>query len=365
MSIRAQFDQQLKTCVRLGASDVHLTSNQPVSYRVHSRMEVHGPEVIDAQTMTKLCESIMNERQREEFAARWTVDLGHTASCGERFRINVYKEMGQPAMAVRHLNQDILSFDELGLPVALKDLAQLRSGLVLVSGVTGSGKSTTLAVLLDEINKHREGHILTVEDPVEFVHRNKRCLVHHREVHTDVVSFADAVRAGLREDPDVIMVGEMRDVETMRAAMIAAETGHLVFSTLHTGHAVGAVERFIGGFSAEEQDLARHRLSLVLKAVVAQQLVLEKHGEGRVPAIEMLQNTHAVGNLIRSGKSQQIQALLEAGSQQNMWTLDQDLVRLVKAGRISEASARLHCSSVEGLESLMKHSHQQKGTTWR
>lgn len=268
-------------------------------------------------------------------------------------------------MAVRHLDQSILSFQELGLPNELRELAHLQSGLVLVTGVTGSGKSTTLALLLDEINRQRNCHILTVEDPVEFVHENRMSLVHHREVHTDVPDFADAVRAGLREDPDVIMVGEMRDLETMQTSMIAAETGHLVFSTLHTGTAIGAVERFIGAFSGEEQSVARHRFSMVLRAVVAQQLLIGGEGQRRVPAIEILKINHAAAHLIRTSKTEQLLSLMEAGAGEGMWTLDQYLARLVRSNKLPLDVASKYCQNLEYFGALVGATQMGGAKSWQ
>jgi twitching motility protein PilT len=354
MTAKDQFENLLSTCIQLGASDMHLSSDEPVSYRVDGQLRTHGTVTFDAETIGAMAACIMTPRQQEEFGIRRTVDLGYSAADGERFRVNCYREMGQPTMAVRHLAQNIISLKELGLPAQLRELAFLRSGLVLVTGVTGSGKSTTLAVLLDLINRNRNCHILTVEDPVEFVHRNRRSLVHHREVYTDVPSFAEAVRAGLREDPDVIMVGEMRDLETMQTSIIAAETGHLVFSTLHTGTAVGAVERFIGHFSGEEQAIARHRISMVLRAVIAQQLVIGVNGRGLLPAVEILKVTHGAAHMIRSFKTEQLYSLMESGAKDGMWTLDQDLARLVKSKKISSDVAYQHCINWKSFDKLVK-----------
>lgn len=334
-----KFEELLAACVDLGASDMHLSSGEPVSYRVNGALKSIDKECFSREQVMSMADSILNENQQLEFGKKMTVDLGYSADSKERFRINCFMELGRPAMTVRHLDQNILTLDELGLPKHLRELAYLKSGLVLVTGATGSGKSSTLAVLIDEINRNRDCHILTVEDPVEFVHGNKRSVVHHREVGSDVPSFADAVRASLREDPDVIMVGEMRDLETMKASIIAAETGHLVFSTLHTGAAIGAVERFIGGFPGEEQDAARHRISMVLRAVIAQQLVVSQGGKGRVPAIELLMVNTAAENLIRASNTPQLYSLMETGSKDGMWTLDQDLARLVKEAKIKKETA--------------------------
>jgi twitching motility protein PilT len=353
MDIRKRFEDLLKVCVELGASDMHLTSEKPVSFRVDGRLRSHGEEVFSTETVAAMAAGIMTEQQQKEFGSRMTADLGYSSADGERYRVNCYREMGKPAMAVRHLDQSLLSPEELGLPARLKDLAYLKSGLVLVTGATGSGKSKTLAVLLDEINRNRECHVLTVEDPVEFVHVSRKSLIHHREVHTDVLSFADAVRAALREDPDVIMVGEMRDLETMQASITAAETGHLVFSTLHTGEAVGAIERFIGYFSGEEQAVARHRISMVLRAVIAQRLVVGANGKGRLPAVEMLMVTTAAANLIRTSKTRQLYSMMETGAKDGMWTLDQDLARLVKSNKIGRDVAMDLCNDKAGFDRLV------------
>jgi twitching motility protein PilT len=347
------WEGMLNACVELGASDMHLTGGAPLSYRVHGKLLRHGEDTFPADTVTAIAEHIMNDWQREEFDRRFTMDLGYSSAQGQRFRVNCYREMGRVALAVRHLDQRLLSFEELGLPVRLRDLARLKSGLVLVTGATGSGKSSTLAVLLNEINQTRDCHILTVEDPVEFVHISRKSLVHHREVRTDVPGYAEAMWSALREDPDVIMLGEMRDLETMKAAITAAETGHLVFSTLHTGEAVGAVERFIGHFSGEEQAVARHRIAMVLKAVIAQRLVLKRGGEGRLPAVELLVVNTAAANLIQSSKTRQLYSLMEAGARDGMWTLDQDLARLVKCGRISLEEALRICNDSAGFDKLV------------
>ncbi|WP_309400849.1 type IV pilus twitching motility protein PilT [Cerasicoccus maritimus] len=348
-----QLEQLLDRCIQQGASDVHLSSSRPVSFRVQGMLRPHGEEVLGAEQIARMSEEIMSPRQRDDFQQRQTADVGYSANNGERFRVNCYYEMGQPAMAIRHLDQSILSLQELGLPPQLQELANLSSGLVLVTGVTGSGKSTTLAVLIDEINRTRHSHILTVEDPVEFVHQNIKSLIHHREVGTDVPSFAEAVRAGLRQDPDVILVGELRDQETMQTAIIAAETGHLVLSTLHTGSAVGAVERFIGAFSGHEQAAVRHRFSMVLRAVIAQQLIPSANGPNRLPAVEMLKATPAVAHMIRASKTEQLNALMESGAEEGMWTLDQALARLLADQKITMEVAMRHCNDCDSFQQMV------------
>ena len=261
MNAKQLFDELLAECVKRGASDLHLTANEVPVFRVDGCL-CQGDEPLSADRINDIFDAVMSDYQREEFRTKYTIDIGYSDPFEERFRINLYRERKRPAAAIRHLDQRLLSLEQLGLPVELRKLATLKNGLVLITGVTGSGKSTTLAALIDEINRDRECHIMTVEDPVEFVHKNKKSLVHHRELGSDVPDYASAVRSFMRQDPDVIMVGEMRDTETMNAAIVAAETGHLVFSTLHTGEAVGAVERFIGYFSGTEQAVARHRIAL-------------------------------------------------------------------------------------------------------
>lgn len=350
---KQQFDTLLAACVQLGASDMHLSSEAPVCYRLHGVLTTMGDTQYSTKDVEEMAASIMTEKQRAGFALDRSLDIGYFDPAGERFRINCYFAMNTPTMAVRHLDQHLLSLEELLLPSQLRELANLHSGLVLVTGATGSGKSSTLAVLLDEINRTRNCHILTVEDPVEFVHKNRKGIVHHREVHTDVPSYADAMRAALREDPDVIMVGEMRDLETMQAAITAAETGHLVFSTLHTGEAIGAIERFIGHFGGEEQSVARHRLGMVLKAVIAQRLVPTPDGKGRVPVVELLSVNTAVANMIQSSKTRQIYSMMESSGDGSMWTLDQDLAKLVKNGIITKDIALRTCNDRNGFDRLV------------
>lgn len=333
------FDELLGMAVEASASDVHFTSGQPPVFRILGRLESLDFKPLAPDLLEAIIQAITTDDQKRKFRESLTLDMGYTDPGGERFRVNCYMELGMPAIAVRHLDQRLLSMEELGLPPELRDLAYLRSGLVLVTGITGSGKSTTLAALIDEINTNINCHIMTVEDPVEFVHRNKKGLVHHREVHTDVPDFASAVRGFMRQDPDVIMIGEMRDIETMQAAITAAETGHLVFSTLHTGEAVGAVERFIGHFPGNEQNTARHRISLTLKAVVAQCLLPSADTTSRVPVIELLRVNTAVASMIKNSKSKQIYAMMESGAGEGMWTHDQALAKLVTAGRISRDMA--------------------------
>ncbi len=361
MNATDRLNQLLHQLIEKGASDLHLTSGAAPCLRVHGLLQRLQAETVDADLIRTMLQSICSEHQWQEFQDRHTVDIGYGTPDGERFRINAYHELGRPTIAARHLDQRMLSLEELHLPTAIGALSQFRSGLVLVTGATGSGKSTTLAALIDRINASRACHILTIEDPVEFVHQAKLGLVHHRELHTDVPSFAEAVRASLREDPDVILVGEMRDLETMRAALTAAETGHLVFSTLHTGEAIGCVERLIGSFPGDEQDVARHRIGMALRAVVAQHLIPVTKGRGRVPAVEILIVNPAVANMIANGKTRQIFSVMESGSNDGMQTLDQSLAGLVRDRLLSAEEALLHCHDPQAIDRLLNHGNRRIG----
>ena len=351
---RLRFDEYLQRVVAERASDLHLASNRPPAWRLHGRIESLAERPWTSDDLLDLLDELLVASQREDFEERGSVDLGHTSSAGERFRINVFRTLGQPALVARHLPARFHSFAELRLPDALQEIAHLGAGLVLVTGVTGSGKSTTLATLINEINASTAAHILTIEDPVEFVHASQRAVVTHRELHTDVDDFASAVKSALREDPDVILVGELRDTETMRAALTAAETGHLVFSTLHTADATGAVERLVGAFPGEEQAVARHRLSLVLKAVVAQQLLPSSDGDGRVAVVEILRVTPAVANLIASGRTAQIYSAIESGREAGMQTFDQALAALARDRLIDPDEARRLARDAGSFDRLLR-----------
>jgi twitching motility protein PilT len=330
----------LRDAVRSGASDLHLTPGEPPALRIDGRLAPlagHGP--VPAESIAVWLTSLLVPAQVEALERERCVDLSLSLPEGQRFRLNAFSARGQPALAIRRLEPRIRSLEELRLPAALEQLTALQDGLVLVTGATGSGKSTTLATLLDLINARRPCHILTLEDPVEYLHSSRQALVRQRELHTDFPAFAGALRATLREDPDVILVGELRDAETMRTALMAAETGHLVFSTLHAGSAIAAAERLIGAFAGEEQDSIRHQLSLVLRAVATQRLLPGRAG-GRVPVIELLLVSPAVANLLRQGKASQIQSAMEAGASAGMRTLEQELAEVVARGWVEEEVAR-------------------------
>jgi twitching motility protein PilT len=330
----------LEECVRRDASDLHISSDSPAYARVAGDLVKVSAEVISATDAEAMVVSLLSPGQHDALGRQGTADVAFSLEGGRRFRGHVYREKSGLALAARRLEGTFRSLEELNLPASLAELAELRDGLVLFTGPTGSGKSTTLATLIDAINRTRACHILTIEDPIEYVHENQRGLVHQRELGRDVGSFAEAVRASLREDPDVVLVGEMRDPATMRAALTVAETGHLVFSTLHCGSAVGALDRILGAFSAEERESLCQQLSMTLRAVVAQHLLVRSDGRGRAPAVEILKISKAAAHLIRNHKSEQLYSAMENGGADGMLTLEKSLAALVAAGTIGIEEAR-------------------------
>jgi len=358
-----QLIELMDLCVELGASDLHLSADLPAIFRINGKLKRYNA-AIDTDTeqeefifspelVKQLAQSLMNQRQSEMFTHDSTLDMGYSSAEGYRYRINIYLEKGHYALAIRYLDGSFKSMRELGLPPQIDYFAHLKAGLVLVSGATGSGKSTTLTAILNSINQTQEKHVLTIEDPIEVVHQNIKSIFHQRELYADVPSFASAVKSSLREDPDVIMVGEMRDLDTIRAVLTAAETGHLVFSTVHTNNAVGVIERLVGSFPGDEQVVARQRIAYALKGVIAQQLLPTINGKGRVVAIETLIVNAAVANLIESSKTKQIYSVMESGSRQGMQTLDQALVKLVKNNKISEHDAKAICRDNDTFNRLL------------
>jgi twitching motility protein PilT len=289
----------------------------------------YRPDEIEA-----LLEDILTPRHREVLKEKKSVDFAVSVNDIGRFRIAAYYQQGALSVAVRLLADGITSFKDLGLPGSIGRLSSLRDGLVLVTGITGSGKSTTLATIVDDVNARMQKNIITIEDPIEYIHRNNRSVIHQRELYTDVSSFAGALRDALRADPDVILVGEMRDLDTMRTALMAAETGHVVFSTLHSRDSISTINRLVGAFPAGEQTQIRQQLASVLRAVVSQRLLPNAAGTGRLPAVEILLSTPGIANLIRQGKDDMIYSAIETGTQMGMQTMEQCLVMLVEEGRI-------------------------------
>ena len=352
----------LNRCLELNASDIHLSTDSTPIFRIHGSLHPDGDLNLSSTEISSIVNELLNEHKKNELNKIGHVDLGYSLPNKERFRINVYLEMTKTAIAIRHLDNCFKSMAQLHLPPQTHEIPHFKHGLVLVCGSTGSGKSTTLASMLHEINNTRQCHILTIEDPVEFIHENIKSMIHQRELGSDVSSFASSLRAALRQDPDVIMVGEMRDLETMKAALTAAETGHLVFSTLHTGDAVGVIDRLIGSFPGDEQIVARTRIASALKAVIAQRLIPVEDGHGRVPATEVLIVTNGVSNLIASGKTAQIYSSMESGKAQGMQTLEQSLHAMVKDRWISAKTALSYSKNTSALAKLLDSSDSRMRT---
>ncbi|GAA0821692.1 type IV pilus twitching motility protein PilT [Colwellia sp. D2M02] len=324
--------------VQHNASDLHLSTGTPPSIRVDGDVRKLNIPAFDAKDVNALVYDIMNDRQRKEYEENLEVDFSFEVPSLARFRVNAFNQNRGPAAVFRTIPSKILSLDDLGCPEIFRDISDTPRGLVLVTGPTGSGKSTTLAAMVDYINDHKHDHILTIEDPIEFVHENKKCLINQREVHRDTLSFEAALRSALREDPDVILVGEMRDLETIRLAMTAAETGHLVFGTLHTTSAPKTIDRIIDVFPGEEKSMVRSMLSESLRAVISQTLI-KKVGGGRVAAHEIMIGVPAIRNLIREDKIAQMYSAIQTGMQHGMQTMDQCLQNLVNRGLITKQDA--------------------------
>jgi len=336
-------DALLERMVARNASDLHVTVGTPPAMRVHGALERYQdvPDLSPEDTHQMLYRILSTEQQKLLEINR-QIDFAHSIPGLARFRVNVFFQRGTLGAAFRLIPADIKTLEELGIPTTLHALTEKPRGLVLVTGPTGSGKSTTLAALIDEINRKRSEHILTIEDPVEFVHRHKRCIVNQREIGPDASSFAEALRAALREDPDVILLGEMRDLETISTAITAAETGHLVFATLHTQSAPSTVDRIIDAFPAAQQEQVRVQLAATLQGICTQALLPTPGGTGRVPALEILFPDDAVRNLIRQGKVEQVYSVMQTSMAKGMQTMEQSLADLVirKVIRLEDALSR-------------------------
>ena len=337
-------DELLTYAVRNGASDLHLANQLPPAIRIDGSLRpIEGLARVDNEQIREMVYRILTQSLRERFEAEKELDTAHTIMGVGRFRVNLFQQRGSIGTVMRAIPHEIPPFDTLGLPPIIPSLAELRRGLVLVTGPTGSGKSTTLASLINIINLSKPLHIVTIEDPIEFLHTHNRSIVNQREVGADTKSFAEALRHVLRQDPDVILIGEMRDPETIATALTAAETGHLVFSTLHTQDAPQTIDRIIDVFPSSQQDQIRIQLAGSLEAVVTQQLVLSATGYGRTPVAEIMLCNPAIRNLIRSRKTHQIYSLVQTGAAAGMQTMDQGLAKAVRAGAITEAMAFDRC----------------------
>ena len=324
-------DDLLEQMVGRKASDLHITVGSPPAVRVRGEVErLDDYEPLSSEDTQQLLYRILSSEQQKQLEIKRQLDFSHSVPGLARFRVNVYFQKESVGAAFRMIPDELKTLEELGIPPTLHQLAEKPRGIVLVTGPTGSGKATTLAALIDEINRNRAEHILTIEDPIEFLHRHKRCIVNQREIGPDATTFAEALRAALRQDPDVILVGEMRDLETISTALTAAETGHLVFGTLHTQSAPSTIDRIIDVFPPEQQEQVRIMIANSLQGVVTQTLLPTADGVGRIPALEVLLPDDAVRNLIRQGKVEQIYSVMQTNTSRGMQTMEQSLADLVQ-----------------------------------
>jgi twitching motility protein PilT len=348
------FAELLMEVVDRRASDLHMTAGAPPMVRVRGRLTaVEGFPVLTPNDTRELVYSILSNTQRQKLETDWQLDFAYTIPGKVRFRVNAYFQRAALGAAFRLIPFEVAPLESLGLPSAVAEFANKARGLVLVTGPTGSGKSTTLASLIDVINATREEHIMTIEDPIEFLHGHKKCIVNQRELGSDATSFADALKAALRQDPDVILVGEMRDLETISTAITAAETGHLVFATLHTQDTPQTIDRIIDVFPSAQQGQIRAQLSVALQGIMTQMLLPTADGAGRCVATEVLVPTPAVRNLIRESKSHQIYSVLQTGASHGMQTMDASLAELVRVGKITRQLADSRAHSAEDMRRLI------------
>src|SRR3984893_8920937 len=350
----ASLPDLLKTVVEMDGSDLHIATNTPPQIRVNGHLQrLQGPDLTPAETK-QLVYSVLTDAQKKRFEETMELDFSFGIRGLARFRCNVFNQRGAVGAVYRLIPEKIRTFGELGLPSVLANLAEKPRGLVLVTGPTGSGKSTTLAAMIDKINSERHDHILTIEDPIEYLHQNKNCLVNQREVHSDTGSFSNALRAALREDPDIVLIGEMRDLETVEAALKIAETGHLTFGTLHTNSAAQTINRIIDIFPAGQQAQIRTQLSLVLEGIVCQALLPRADGKGRVVSLEIMVPTSGIRNLIRDDKVHQIYGQMQTGQEKlGMQTANQSLASLYQTRLMTPDTAMSASSNRDELQDMI------------
>ena len=353
----------LQTMVEKGASDLHLTAGAPPCFRVNGEIFKVRTDALRPQDIQLIAYSVLNEKQKKAFEESNEIDLSFQWKGVSRFRANFFRQRGSVAAAFRQIPQQVKTIEELGLPASVITLVDRPRGLLLVTGPTGSGKSTTLASFVDAINARQRGHIITVEDPIEYLHSHKRCIVNQREVGSDTKSFRDALRYVLRQDPDAVLIGEIRDLETMEAALRISETGHLVLATLHTNNCVQTIHRILDFFPSRQQDMVRTQLSFVLEGILSQQLIPRADGSGRVMAVEVLIPNAAVRNLIREDKTHQIYSVMQVGqSRHGMQTLNQALVGLVNSKRITLDQALQRSYDPDELEATLRGDNRVTGS---
>ncbi len=343
----------LDLAIRRGASDLHLSPGRPPVGRIDGRLVSLAEEPLNAEMTSELARELCDERHWEELSRVGSTDFGIAHASGDRFRVSVFRQRGHHSAVLRLIPSKLLSFEEIGLPESCRGLLRAPRGLVLVTGPTGSGKTTTLATMIDWINTNQDRHVITIEDPIEYYHRHKKGLVTQREIGEDVPDFPEAMRRALRQDPDVILLGEMRDLETISAAITAAETGHLVFGTLHTTGSARTVNRIIDAFPANQQEQIRAQLSVSLLAVISQVLMPRAGGRGRVAAFEVMLMTPAIANLIRKNETQKIQSTIQTSKRLGMITLDDHLLELCRSGAIERETALDFAQDPKDLETRL------------
>jgi twitching motility protein PilT len=346
-------NELLEKTIQEGASDLHLTVGVPPILRVNGELIPINTDKLTSSDTEKYVRDILNAEELEDYKTRREMDTSYSYSGLGRFRVNIFRQRGSDAIAIRVITLKIPTLSSLGFPPVLKELTEKQRGLVLVTGPTGSGKSTTLAAMINEINLTRSAHIITLEDPVEYLHKHNKSIINQREIGKDSLSYQNALKAVLREDPDVILVGEMRDIETISIAITAAETGHLVFSTLHTIGAAKTIDRIIDVFPPYQQQQIKVQLAAVLQGIISQQLLVTAFGNGRVAALEIMTATPAIQNLIREGKTHQIESSVQTGAKYGMRTMDTSLAELYRKGLISSETALTHSVDREMLSRIL------------
>jgi len=349
-------DRLLRMMVERGGSDLHLTANNPPRFRLHGDLQILEPQPLDGEQLTANLQSIATPLAAATFDREEQADFAYEIAGVSRFRVNVFRHLGGMGAVMRSIPSEAVTIDDLKLPAVVRNLCRHRQGMILVTGKTGSGKSTTLASMIHEINRSRKGHIITIEDPIEFLHKRESCLISQREVGNHTPSFAEALLSALREDPDVVLVGELRDLETMSTAITAAEMGILVMGTLHTNGAAATVDRIVHSFPPDKQSHVRTMLSTSLRGVISQQLCRRKTGDGRIAALEILVNTSAVANLLRQGKLDQLETAMQSGAGVGMRTMDSALQELLDRRFITAREAYERATSKERFRKLAEES---------
>ena len=364
---RLVLDDLLLSVLQTGGSDLHLTLGAPPTIRVRGEMQIlEGYPPLTSEQLQSTLYGVMTERQRKAFEEELELDFAYAVPGHARFRVNVFQQRESVGAVMRAIPWEIKSLESLGMPAVIESFTELKRGLVLVTGPTGSGKSTTLAAMIDKINRSRRGHIMTIEDPVEFLHEHRGCLVNQREVGQDTHGFRTALKHVLRQDPDVILVGELRDLDTISVALTAAETGHLVFATLHTQSAQDTITRIVDVFPADQQQQVRTQLAATLQGVVCQTLVKTVDGRGRAAGVEIMVCNSGIRAMIRDDKLQQIQGSLQAGAKDGMQTMNAHLAALVKEGRITYEAGLEHCSNRTDYDTLVGSAAQRVAAAgWR